>query len=153
MGDMREGFIKFANTMIDIMNKLSFGTAGLSRIMSGSGFKEELDSRVEELWKKMMSMPSESVPEPLPMAGGNIAGATSSGYLRQIAENTKSMEYNMQRLVMGSGELGRLGATPVELHGLRGGKWGKVVEAIRDAVIDESSMMQRGMKQARLAMS
>jgi hypothetical protein len=109
----------------------------------------------EDVAKKKPSsskLPSAAGTQTQPAPSALLSGEEALKKLAGIEYNTKRTA-DFQRMILGGGEAGRMGVTPVELHGLRGGKWGKVVEAIRDAVIDESSMMQRGMKQARLAMS
>jgi hypothetical protein len=78
----------------------------------------------------------------------------ASGYLKEIAENTKRTA-DYQRMILGGGEVGRAGATPVELHGLTG-KEKRIAHAVRiivDEMSSQSSVMQRAAAFARPAMT
>lgn len=72
-----------------------------------------------------------------------------TNYLRQIAQNTAESAKDLRRYALGGGDLGRLGVTRAEMHGMRGGAGSRLVNAIQ-AYIDEHSthysaaMMRQG---------
>lgn len=156
IGEMKSSLINAANTIIEIINAFGGGLVNVRKLAEGpmAGFKKELDKRVGELWAKMMNMPSENPAEPMPTGVNMLGEASSNAYLSQIADNTrKTADY--QRMILGGGNMGAMGATAVELQGVRGRspKWNKALQAFQEAALDDASMLMRGRQRMNAVMS
>lgn len=156
IGKMYDSIALFVSKVSFMVSRLTHGMVTPMEFgpwKSVSSFRKELDKRVEETWSKLMAMPSESVPEPAPNGALSIQ-SSSNAYLKDIAENTKSMNYNFQRIISGGSELGRSGATAVELHGLS--KERRIAHAVMvlvDVMSAQSGAMQRAVNRAKAPMT
>ena len=110
-----------------------------------------VDARLKE-YQKILAGVSLSSNEPMPQGVQDISD-TQMKYLAQISDNTrKTADY--QRMLLGGGSMAALGATPVELKGIRrGGKLEQAVQLIKEVVSDEIAMSNRATRRLSLAMS
>ena len=151
LGDMRNGFAATANTVSKIVDVLTFGAVKMGSVELFQGFKVLVDARLKE-YQKILAGVSLSSNEPMPQGVQDISD-TQTKYLAQISDNTrKTADY--QRMLLGGGSMAALGATPVELKGIRrGGKLEQAVQLIKEVVSDEIAMSNRATRRLSLAMS
>ena len=151
MGDMRNSFAQTVNTISKVIDVLTFGAVKMGSMDLFEGFKILVDARVKE-YQKALAGVSLSSNEPMPQGVQDISD-TQTKYLAQISDNTrKTADY--QRMLLGGGSMAALGATPVELKGIRrGGKLEQAVQLIKEVVSDEIAMSNRATRRLSLAMS